>query len=376
VARGRDIDRRGEGGTGIVPTGFGVGVKAALMRWVLQKRRGLQLDTRPTAQDEATHAWDGRRRFAEDYTFAAVQDGLALLVRLEWLSGRDAHRLWVVVLRADGSATCAWHLADHDALVPRGAGDRWRVGGLALDCLRPHREWSVRYEGRVIAARSEPAAAARCELDLVFTSDLDPYVPGVDDDPELIASRLGEAHWDAALLRAVRKATQRGYVQLGRTTGTLALGDELVPIRADTLRQHTWGVRDWGATRRGEQLFLSRPDGARTWVHRAEFPAFTLEGGFTTSSAGARAIPVRGVELESRPAEHGVPAHAEVGVVRGDSHVRDAFAIETRAEVSFPVDGRGALSVGLVRVGGADDTAPGWGLWAAQSRTLPWPRGR
>ncbi len=375
MARGRDIDKRGEGGTGLSPASFGVGVKAALMRWVLQKRRGLQLDSRPTAQDEATHPWDGRRRFAEDYTFAAVQDGLALLVRLEWLSGRDAHRLWVVVLRADGSATCAWHLADHDALVPRGAGDRWRVGGLALDCLRPHREWSVRYEGRVVAAR-ESSHATRCELELVFGSELEPYVPGVDDDPELIASRLGEAHWDAELLRTVRKATQRGYVQLGRTTGTLALGDELIPIRAETLRQHTWGVRDWGAARRGEQLFLVGDDGARTWVHRAEFPAFTLEGGFTTARGGTQPVAVRGVQLDSRPAEHGVPARAELGLVRGDSPAREAFAIETCAEVSFPVDGRGALSVGLVRVAARDGAAPGYGLWAAQRRTLPWPRAR
>lgn len=373
MARGRDIDRRGEAGSGI--SSLGVGVKAALMRWVLQKRRGLQLDARPTAQDEATHPWDGRRRFAEDYTFAAVQEGLALLVRLEWLSGRDAHRIWVVVLRADGSATCAWHLAEHDALVPRGSGDRWRVGGLALDCLRPHREWTVRYEGRVVAPHSQSSASTRCELDLVFGSELDPYVPGVDDDPELIASRLGEAHWDAELLRAVRKATQRGYVQLGTIKGTLALGDELVPIRADTLRQHTWGVRDWGATERGEQLFLTGKDGARTWVHRAEFPAFTLEGGFTVAGVDARPVPVRGVELESRPAEAGVPAHARLGVVRGDSRGHEAIAIETCAEVSFPVDGRGALSVGLVRAS-EPDAAHGYGLWAAQRRTLPWPRAR
>jgi hypothetical protein len=346
--------------------GLRAGVKAALMRWVLQKRRGLQPDQRPTARDEATHPWDGRRRFAEDYTFAAVQHGLALLVRLEWLSGRDAHRVWVVVLREDGTA---WRLADGDALVPRGAGDRWRVGGISIDCLRPHREWSLRFRGRLVPANTEAAKVepTRCELDLAFTSELAPYVPGVDDDPELVARRLGEAQWDAELLRTVRRATQRGYVQIGRFAGTLALGDELVPVRADAMRQHTWGVRDWGATQRAEQVFFAWPNGGRAWVHRAEFPAFTLEGGFLLD--GAHATPLSAVALDPRAADVGVPARSVIAVERSDSHSRVAIATETCAEVSFPVDGRGALSVGLVRT-----TDDGFGLWAAQRRTLPWPR--
>ncbi|HET6581865.1 MAG TPA: hypothetical protein VFG69_00435 [Nannocystaceae bacterium] len=343
--------------------GLRAGVKAALMRWVLQKRRGLQVDSRPSARDEATHEWDGRRRFAEDYTFAAVQDELALLVRLEWLAGRDAHRLWVVVLRADGTA---WRLDQGDDFVPGGVGDRWRVGGMTLDCLRPHREWSLRYHGRVVDQRGR---AARVEIDATFTSELDPYVPGVDDDPDLIARRLGEAQWDAALVRMVRRATQRGYVQVGGLAGTLALGDELVPIRADTLRQHTWGVRDWGATRRAEQWFVAWPDGARSWVHRAEFPAFTLEGGFVLD--GSRAAPVSSVAIDSSEPEPGVPTRASVAVERTPAGPRLAFTTETRAQVTFPVDGRGALSVGLVRVSDG-----GIGLWAAQRRTLPWPAAR
>lgn len=337
------------------------GVKSALMRWVLHKRRGLQPDTRPSARDEATHPWDGRRRFAEDYTFAAVQDGLALLVRLEWLAGRDAHRLWIVVLREDGST---WRLPDGDDVVLRPGGDRWKVGGLQLDCLRPHRQWTMSYRGRVVAA---DGTLARCEIDAEFTSEVDPYVPGVDDDPELVARRLGEAHWDAALLRGVRRATQRGYVQIGRLVGTLALGDELVPIRAETLRQHTWGVRDWGATRRAEQCFLVWPDGARTWMHRAAFPAFTLEGGFVMQ--GQRAQPVAAISIDVPEPANGVPAAAELSFEQGGTTL--TFATQVCAEVSFPVDGRGALSVGLVRVQGG-----GSGLWAAQRRTLPWPGAR
>ncbi|MCA9712332.1 MAG: sigma-54-dependent Fis family transcriptional regulator, partial [Myxococcales bacterium] len=45
------------------------GVKSALARWVIVKRRGHWAAPAPTPQDEATHAWDGQPLFAEDYTF-------------------------------------------------------------------------------------------------------------------------------------------------------------------------------------------------------------------------------------------------------------------------------------------------------------------
>ncbi|MBV1860741.1 MAG: hypothetical protein KUG77_20165, partial [Nannocystaceae bacterium] len=102
--------------------------KAALARWALQKR----LAPAPTdwsSRDEATHRWDGRKRFAEDYTFIAVQAGLGLLVRLEWLPGRGSHRLWLAVLREGGT----WVLGEQGQVLVRDAGtDRWRAGGCLL----------------------------------------------------------------------------------------------------------------------------------------------------------------------------------------------------------------------------------------------------
>jgi hypothetical protein len=339
-------------------------VKSALARWVLHKRRGLfDADhARPAPHDEATHAWDGRRRFAEDYTFVALQQELALLIRLEWLPGRAAHRLWVVALR-DADACCN---PEAHTVVADATHDRWRVAGLELDCLRPLSRWTVRYRGMLHDGtdRHEPGgvtrlvAPRRCELELEFEAQDEPFVPGVDDDPELVARRLGEAAWDGELVRSVRRASQRGYVQLGGVVGTLVLGDERIELRASGLRQHTWGVRDWGAPQRAVQCFLAA-GGAHTWIQRAQFPAFTLEGGFVARDG--KLLAIRDLRhVDERGDERGLELELADGAWRWQGRRRSGLALR--------VDGRGALDLVLAR-GDGDAVA----LWASQRRTLPEP---
>jgi hypothetical protein len=336
--------------------GLGTQVKAALARWVLQKRRGAAA-TRPAAHDEATHAWDGRRRFAEDYAFAAVQSDvrlgpLGLLVRLEWLPGRAAHRVWLMVLGAGQS----WWIPPEQQIVAQPTVDRWRVGGLALDCAVPLEQWTLRYDGPLRPTDGAGKAAPRCRMDLVFDATTDPFVPGVDDDPDLIARRLGEAHWDPALLRAVRRATQRGYVQVGRIGGTVALADTVMPVDAMGVRQHTWGVRDWGAPEHAAQCLVVDGDEV-AWVQSAAFPELTIEGGFVAQ--GRHCVPITAAVRVARDDER---CALEVDLPGG----RRAWSGASTAQTSMRVDGRGAFDLAFVAEAGGIR-----GLWATQRRTLP-----
>lgn len=350
-----DVSERPHGANA---NGLRTHVKAALARWVLHKRRDL-LDggrPRPAAHDEATHPWDGRRRFAEDYVFATVQDDLGLLVRLEWLPGRAAHRVWLMLLR-DGEA---WWIPPEQTIVTQTVVDRWHVAGLALDCVKPLMRWTLRYQGRLHpAAPATPRArepGRRCELNLVFDATGDPFVPGVDDDPELVARRLGEAHWDPALLRAVRRAARRGYVQVGRFVGTAVLGHDVARIDGVGVRQHGWGVQDWGAPERAVQSLIVDGDTV-AWIQQAEFPAFTLEGGFAAGPSGWQSI------TALRQAIHtGGECELEIDGARGPRR----WSLPTRHTVEMRVDGRGSFDLAFVgRAGGV------LGLWATQGRTLP-----
>ena len=337
-------------------------VKAALARWALHKRRRHRPTPGLQPKDEATHASDGRRRFAEDYTFVGVQSSSAVLVRLEWLPGRGAHRVWLMVFR-DGEV---FTLPGLQVLGRARGADRWRAAGLELDCVTPFEQWSLQYTGRLVRADAVGTSRApelRCSLDLAFLAAAPPFVPGADDDPQLLAERLGEATWDAALLRSVRRVQSRGYVQVGQLHGTVALGDEIVPVRAASLRQHSWGVRDWGASDSAFQCFAAFDDGRRAWLHHAEFPFVTLEGGFVHD--GRQLLPVRafGTSLERRPGR--VPGHASIVVEAPDARV--GIEAQMISDVTLGVDGRGAVAMGLFRIA----NAPGWGFWVGQRRLLP-----
>ena len=203
------------------------GAKSALARWVLHKqrqRRDPDASPWPSPKDEATHTWDGRRHFAEDYTFGAAQPGLAMISRLEWLPGRGAHRIWMTILR-EGKV---WCLPGGQLIRREGEGDRWRAGGMVVDCRTPLRQWTVRYRGRlaevapgVVDGDVDGHAGPRCSIDLTFDTTSNAFAPGRDDAPDLLAARLAEATWDAKLLASVRRVQNRGYVQVGDVAGTI-----------------------------------------------------------------------------------------------------------------------------------------------------------
>jgi len=359
------------------------GAKSVLARWVMaQRRRRTDPSAHaPSSTDEATHAWDGRRRFAEDYTFTCVQPGLGIVARLEWLPGRDANRLWLTVLR-DGKA---YSLPGGQIIQRSATSDRWRSGGMVLDCLVPLSEWTVRYVGDLVAldpggpgpVKSEDGTRIRCSLDLTFVAGADPYTPGSDDDPDLMAANLGRAQWDRELLRSVRRVTSRGYVQVGDMQGTLALADELVPIRGHALRQHTWGVRDWGAADYGFQCFAVADDGSQTWVHHVQFPFVTVEGGFVSHGDNPLS-PIQGLDITWERRPNRAPAHATLGIPSENG--RAALELSMCSDSAFVVDGRGLVELGLARIGTARGAEPaanggvsGWAMWGAQRRWLPRP---
>ncbi len=359
------------------------GVKAAIARWAVRQRSGTEAWPRP--QDEAMHAWDGRRHFAEDGTLVAVQSGLAVVARLEWLPGRDAHRVWMMLL----TPTCSYTLPGPGQLLLRGGGDHWQAGGLALDCIEPLRQWTVRYRGLLTPHDAKggrhgptgPDAASAdvpVRVDLTFIADAPAFVPGRDDDPDLLARQFGAAEWDARLLRALRRRSLRSYVQVGGVHGSLAIGPQLVAVRAAGLRQHAWGVRDWGASDTAVQCFAAigptsnaaeRP--VLAWVHAAQFPWLALSGGFVQRPAGI--VPLRDLGLTQTDDPGHAPSHVSLHIDAAGG--AQTFETETMAQLPLEMDGRGHLDVVLARVH-AGDASEGWGLLIHQRRTLPRQRDR
>ncbi len=388
-------------------------VKAALARWVMRKRvpdaaraaraavlrePGIRRWTTP--QDEAFHTWDGHKNFTEDFTFVAVQPEFAVLARIEWMPGRQSQRVWLTLLARDVVYTLP---GDGQLVEPCGDGSRWRAGGLEFDCVEPHREWRLQFRGKLLVRgldeRGPRAQRGRdvedgaedgvegslvsCRLDLTFLGAGEPFIPGTDDHPELVARRLGEADWNLSLLRQLRRRRLRSYVQRGAMHGMIGLATRLVAINSSSLRVHAWGGRDWGASDAAFQGFF-RLGERSMWVHRASFPWVTLEGGFVDvdneSEVAAGADDVEGgrrscvvdigVTRERSPGHS--PLRVSLNVVSDDSQV--AVEATVLSAFTLEIDRRGALAAALVRVEASDDAPAGWGLWVEQRRIDPRPR--
>lgn len=345
------------------------GVKAAIARWAVH-RPAAEIWPRP--QDEAMHAWDGRRHFAEDYTLVAVQPELAVVARIEWLPGRDAHRVWLTLLTPDA----VYALPGTGQAILRGGVDHWRAGGLEIDCTEPLRAWTIQYRGRLelrdtLGRRRTGGEDATTEdvevrVDLNFVSHAPAFVPGSDDDPDLVARQFGAAEWDTHLMRVLRRRTLKSYMQAGEVHGAAVLGARSLAFAGSGLRIHSWGVRDWGASDAAVQCFAqlsgngSGPFGV--YVQKAEFPWLTLLGGFVQRSGGASPIRDLGVTAERAPGRVALAIEAPGGPL--------TIEVETVSTLPLEMDGRGQLEMSLCRVRGAGE---GWGLMLSQRRLLPRP---
>ncbi|MCA9717457.1 MAG: hypothetical protein KC468_22470 [Myxococcales bacterium] len=366
-------------------------VKAALARWVMRQRlpdaaraaRAAVLRavsrrwTEP--RDEAFHPWDGAQHFAEDFTFVAVQRGFAVLARIEWLPGRQAQRVWLTLLGREAVYTLP---GDGLLLEPCGDGARWRAGGLELDCVAPHREWRLQFRGKLLKrgldevgarAFAPDEALVSARVDVTFLGEAEPFIPGTDDHPELVARSLGDADWDLRLLRQLRRRRIRAYVQTGELHGVIGLDATIVAVNGASLRMHAWGDRDWGASDAAFHGFFSLQgvDASRLWVHHAEFPWVTLEGGFAEGDGAARkAVEDIGVMRErapgSSPRHIGLNVEMAGGRLELEAAVVSAFTLE--------IDRRGSVRVALVAVETPDGQPAGWGLWVDQRRIDPRPR--
>ncbi len=351
-------------------------IKAALARWVVQRQPAAERCTRP--EDEASHPWTGDEHFSEEYIFAVVQPQFALFVRLEWLPGRDHHRVWIHVITPDR----VWVLPGDGGAVERvGAGDHWRAAGLELDCQQPHQSWTLRYHGGLQpwGPRGEviDEPCMRCGFELEFCAGAPPFIPGTDDHPKLVARHLAEADWDLDLLRTVRRRRIRGYTQAGTVVGTVSMGFAFVPLYASCLRVHTWGPRDWGASDTAFQVFgslrsadqggIGEEHSRRFWSHQAKFPWVTLEGGWVQTSEGLTAIEDIGITREQTP---GRPVR-RAGLTLVHAMGEWELEAEAVAHHSFDIDRRGRMTVTLARFSGERE---GWGLWVTLQRTVPGQR--
>lgn len=119
-----------------------------------------------------------------------------------------------------------------------------RAGDLTIECLEPHKQWRISYEG--------PAQdIAEAEV-LLERSKLRPdgWFKPATLEMDVVFDCLTEPHYAA-------RGERGHFEQSGHVTGHITLGDETWQIDGFGVRDKSWGPRDWGAGERDETPAVS-----------------------------------------------------------------------------------------------------------------------
>lgn len=183
------------------------------------------------------------------YFYGRGGDGMALVTRLSVRTGAPCE-VWVSV-RAPGQAIAAIPALHH----PRQEG--WAAGGARWEVVRPGKELRVTYRGPLLRAGERLDA----DLDLTFHGDgpLIDFAQGVH--PSTTARAIAAEPWSRSFFEKLGEIRTVHYEQVGRVVGTVRLGDDIHPVDLRSVRDHSFGRRQWHTWSRHLWFSAVREDG-------------------------------------------------------------------------------------------------------------------
>lgn len=200
------------------------------------------------SNDELMHPVGDDPAWSESYYFNFVDptSKLAMFTRMGFRPGSGwADGLHAVYLPGKRLAF-TYGRRDIDGDLSRYDGDL-SAGDLTIECVEPHKQWRVRYngpaqdikDGEILLARRKERpegwyAPATLNMDLTFDC-------------------LTEPHFAA-------KGERGHFEQSGRVRGSIELGNEQWMVDGYGVRDKSWGPRDWGAGDR-EAMPASKTEG-------------------------------------------------------------------------------------------------------------------
>lgn len=168
---------------------------------------------------------------------ASDEEGRLFMTRLGFRGGgREAEVwLWMVI---DGKK-----YVNVKELVPlKGSDDGISIeaAGLSYHCLDDENNtWRIRYDGKMKPGNIQ------CKVDVTFTASSAMYHSGIHMDPMTVARAMSEMPWSREYFERLSSENQTRIEQGGQLTGTVTLGTRKHKLDMLSIRDHSWGKRDW-----------------------------------------------------------------------------------------------------------------------------------
>ena len=208
-----------------------------------------------TAQHELMHPTGDEAAWSESYYFNFIdpESRIGMFTRMGFRPGNGwADALHVIYLEGRRVAF-TYGRRDIQKDLSLYDGDL-TAGGLTLNCIEPHEQWQIVYEG---PAQDIPDA----EILLTRKKERpDGWFTPATLKMSLNFDCLTKPHYAAAGARG-------HFEQSGRVHGTIALGDETFQVDGFGVRDKSWGPRDWGAGDRESGSAAPASDGPAPFVN-------------------------------------------------------------------------------------------------------------
>ena len=196
-----------------------------------------------TTNHEQMHPTGSGSAWSESYYFNFVDpvSKIGMFTRMGFRPGDGwADALHVIYLE-NNRVAFTYSRRNIESDLTRYDGDL-KVGDLRIECLTPHKVWSVNYTGpaqdiqdaALLLTRSKLRPEgwfkpAHLSMNLTFDCITEPYFTHSED-----GATGAYGHFE----------------QSGRVSGSISLGDQSWQVDGFGVRDKSWGPRDWGASQR------------------------------------------------------------------------------------------------------------------------------
>lgn len=291
-----------------------------LLAAAMLKLRSRSHHTSPEELERPHLPEEGQDTFNDSYYFTAHGgDGSALITRLGFRAD-GKNEQWFILITSDGTE----YRLDESAVSPP---PDHTSGDLRYVCLNPGSAWEILYEGPLLAEGKVVEATFKG----VFSSSLPIFDFGTDMPPGPMAKAMASHTWSGEWFENLKRYSQVHYEQGGSVRGELVAGGDRAFFDFASVRDHSFGPREWGFMDRHAWITAVLDDGRYFNLSLVDYPILKgIAAGYFAESP--REQP--GVGSESAPRD-GAPRNA----ASGDSRIRKKGPHKTAAPGYRPLRG-------------------------------------
>lgn len=203
------------------------------------------------------------------------KDGVYFVARVARRHGRYAE-VWLY-LHMPGVGDFH-HPVHPDTLISNVTPGTLTAGGLKIEMLDPMLRWRVSFNGLLRKGvckelDKKEDSLVHTKFSFTWKAVTDPFNFDTDVNPKALADGIAREEWTREFFNRLQRDHQTHYEQWGELSGRLQVGGgEEQSLRLKSVRDHSYGVRDWRSIYRYVIHFIFTEDGTIIQVGVVSLP--------------------------------------------------------------------------------------------------------